>query len=58
MQIGQSSTIIPRLYEYGPNYIVMEYVKGTSLAKYLKNRHMTKLLVIKIINSLDELKSL
>lgn len=59
IQIGQSSSIIPRLYDYGEDYIVMEYIKGISLAKYLKkNRHMTKSLVIKIINLLDELRSL
>ncbi|MGC3792204.1 hypothetical protein [Priestia aryabhattai] len=59
IQAGQSSSIIPRLYDYGPNYIVMEYIKGISLAKYLKkNRQITQSLVIKLINLCDELKKL
>ncbi|WP_412762328.1 hypothetical protein [Priestia megaterium] len=59
LQVGQSSSIIPRLYDYGPNYIVMEYIKGISLAKYLKkNRHITKSIVIQLINLFDELKKL
>lgn len=37
--IGQSSPIIPRLYEYGENYIVMEYIHGISLARHLKKKN-------------------
>ncbi|MEI5909326.1 kinase [Bacillus spongiae] len=57
LQTGQSSPIFPRLYEYGDNYIVMEYVQGISLARYLKhNRTMNKELTLKILNVLEELK--
>lgn len=59
IQVGQSSSIIPRLYDYGPNYIVMEFIKGISLAKYLKkNRHITESLVMQLINLFGELKKL
>ena len=59
IQVGQSSSIIPRLYGYGSNYIVMEYVDGISLAKHLKkNRYITKPLVMQLINLIDELKKL
>ncbi|WP_308116357.1 hypothetical protein [Priestia aryabhattai] len=59
IQVGQSSSIIPRLYGYGSNYIVMEYVDGISLAKHLKkNRYITKSLVMQLINLIDELKKL
>lgn len=34
---GQNSSIIPRVFEVGSNYIVMEYVKGQPLKKYLKS---------------------
>ncbi|MEL3972019.1 kinase [Rossellomorea oryzaecorticis] len=59
MKIGQSSTIMPRLYEYGDNYIVMEFIKGISLARHMKrhgtiNEDMTK----KILFVLDEFKKL
>lgn len=59
MQIGQASSIMPRLYEYGDNYIVMEFVKGISLARHMKrhgtiDEEMTK----KIIFVLNEFKKL
>lgn len=37
--IGQSSPIIPRLYGYGENYIIMEYIQGISLARHLKKKN-------------------
>lgn len=37
LQVGQASSIIPRLYEYGNNYIVMEFIVGQSLAHHLKH---------------------
>jgi len=59
IQVGQSSSSIPRLYDYGSNYIVMEYIKGISLAKHFKkNKCIPKSLVIQLINLLDELKKL
>ncbi|MGG2065155.1 AarF/UbiB family protein [Bacillus sp. S14(2024)] len=57
--IGQSSPIIPRLYEYGENYIVMEYIHGISLAGYLKREQkMTEELTKKILMMLNELKKI
>ncbi|MCP1124362.1 kinase [Bacillus sp. AFS018417] len=57
--IGQSSPIIPRLYEYGENYIVMEYIHGISLARHLKKeKKITEELARKILIMLNELKNL
>lgn len=57
--IGQSSPIIPRLYEYGENYIVMEYIHGISLARHLKReKYITEELTKKILIMLDELKKI
>jgi putative serine/threonine protein kinase len=57
IKIGQSSKVIPKLYEHGENYIVMEFVQGISLARYLKNeRQITPELTKKILAMLDELK--
>ncbi|PDY47158.1 AarF/UbiB family protein [Bacillus pseudomycoides] len=57
--IGQSSPIIPRLYEYGGNYIVMEYIHGISLARHLKKeKQITEELTEKILIMLDELKKI
>lgn len=57
--IGQSSPIIPRLYEYGENYIVMEYIHGISLARHLKKeKQITEELTEKILIMLDEFKKI
>lgn len=57
LQVGQSSPVIPRLYEDGPNYIVMEYVKGISLPQYLKKeKQLPEPIVKKILAMLTELE--
>jgi putative serine/threonine protein kinase len=57
LQVGQLSPVIPRLYEDGPNYIVMEYVKGISLPQYLKKeKQFPEPIVEKILAMLAELK--
>lgn len=56
LMIGQSSSVIPRLFKYGTNYIVMEYINGTSLAKLLKKENkITKDLTNDILFVLSEL---
>ncbi len=35
---AQDSTIVPRLYETGDNYIIMEYIDGPSLDAYLRKK--------------------
>lgn len=57
LEMGQSSNVIPRLYEHGQNFIVMEYVNGISLSKKLKKeKTIDKQLSEKILHMLDELK--
>ncbi|MBV7509398.1 kinase [Bacillus sp. sid0103] len=59
LQIGQSSSVIPRLYEYGSNYIVMEFVNGGNLKAYLKKeKQLPESIVKKILFMLDELKKI
>ncbi|MGW8425427.1 kinase [Peribacillus simplex] len=36
MKIAQESSTIPRLYEVGKNYIIMEYLEGSTLFQYLE----------------------
>lgn len=54
---GQSSSVIPRVYEYGSNYIVMELIDGHSLPDYLrKEKKLSASIVLKIIFMLEEMK--
>ena len=36
MKIAQESSTIPRLYEVGKNYIIMEYLEGSTIFQYLE----------------------
>ncbi len=59
LRIGECSPVIPKLYEIGPNYIIMEYIEGPNLYNYLKRRgilceHFAK----EILFCLKELKRL
>ncbi|KAB2460522.1 kinase [Bacillus sp. CH126_4D] len=59
LMAGQSSPVIPTVYEHGENYIVMEYVQGVSLARYLKReKELSEQLAIKILAMLDELEKI
>ncbi|WP_066256216.1 RIO1 family regulatory kinase/ATPase [Neobacillus drentensis] len=58
LQLGQSSPIIPKLYEYGENYIVMEFVKGSNLKHLLrKEKKLSEEIVGKVLSMLDEMKA-
>ncbi|MEY2196501.1 RIO1 family regulatory kinase/ATPase [Neobacillus sp. BF23-41] len=58
LQLGQSSPIIPKLYEYGENFIVMEFVNGYNLKHYLKKeKNLSEAIVEKILSMLDEMKT-
>lgn len=37
LKIAQNSPTIPRLYEVGQNYIIMEYIEGPTLFQYLES---------------------
>jgi putative serine/threonine protein kinase len=59
LKVGQVSSIMPRLYEHGDNYIVMEFVKGISLARHMKRQgYLDEELTKKILFVLDEFKRL
>ncbi|KAA0564448.1 kinase [Rossellomorea aquimaris] len=59
MKIGQTSSIMPRLYEFGDNYIVMEFVQGISLARHMKRYgHIDEEMTKKILFVLEEFKRL
>lgn len=59
LKILQGTDIVPKLYEVGPNYIVMEYLEGTTVKEFLlSERVITKDLTKKILLLLKEMQRL
>ncbi|WP_353893795.1 hypothetical protein PRVXH_000558 [Proteinivorax hydrogeniformans] len=59
LRTGQDSPIMPKLYDVGSNYIVMEYIRGPSLSSYLKKtkelpNHLSKQILF-CLKELDRL---
>ena len=40
LEAAKALNIVPNLYEVGPNYVIMEYLKGPNLKDYLKKTKM------------------
>lgn len=54
-----NSSILPRMFEYGPNYLIMEYIRGQPLDEYIKSKARIPFsLSIQIINTIREMKGL
>lgn len=59
LKAAQESPIVPKLYEVGTNYIVMEYIEGPSLTKYLKSEGvLSEKVTNQILDLLKEMKRL
>ena len=59
LKVAQKSSIIPRLYEVGSNYIIMEYIEGPTLFQYLQSGGVLSENIIKeILFVLNEMKRL
>ena len=57
--IGRDSVIVPKVYEVGPNYIVMEYLTGPSLRDHLEaSGEVSKQISEQIIDLIKELRRL
>jgi RIO-like serine/threonine protein kinase len=53
------SSLIPKLYETGPNYIVMEYIKGLTVVEYLKReKELSESMARQFLAILQEFKRL
>jgi predicted Ser/Thr protein kinase len=53
LQLGGKIGICPKVYFWGENFIVMEYLTYPTLFKYLDNNPLTRELTIKIIDLLE-----
>lgn len=59
LQAAQTSNIVPRIYEVGDNYVVMEYLDGPSLDQYLKsNGKLPEKITKQLLFMLKEMKRL
>jgi predicted Ser/Thr protein kinase len=57
LKAGQHLPFFPRLYEYGENYIVMEYFNAPTLKEYLRNNtYIPESITKKLLNILSEMK--
>jgi|GEM_PF-2391960 len=50
MRQGQPCPRFPRLYEWGPDYIVREYIPGHSLGHYLNRNRLSRELAGQLID--------
>ena len=58
LKAGQHLSFFPRLYEYGENYIVMEYFNAPTLKEYLRNcTNIPESITRKLLYILGEMKS-
>ena len=56
---AQASPIVPRLYEVGDNYIVMEYIEGESLYEYLnRKKRVSEHIAVKMVFLFKEMERL
>lgn len=56
LQAAQKLPFIPRLYESGPNYIIMEYLKGPDLETFLKeNGCLSEMVTRQILTIIREM---
>lgn len=53
------STICPKLYKAGPNYIIIEYIEGLTLRQYLEEKkYISESITKQILELLREMKKL
>lgn len=54
-EAAKGSPIIPMLHEYGPNYIIIDYVEGPTLGEYLKKKgYISESMTKRILSLLKE----
>lgn len=58
LSLGQKTSLLPRVYEKGANYIVLEYVTGVDLREYLQSQPLTPALSLKLIELLVTFKKI
>lgn len=59
LKAAQDSPVVPKLYDVGDNYIIMEYIEGPSLKEYLEEKGtITQDITRKILALIQEMKRL
>ena len=57
LQMSQNNKHFPKIFQWGENYIVREYIDGIELDKYLKNNPLTLELSEKLIELYEALEA-
>lgn len=55
--MAQGNHHFPKLYEFGENYIIREFISGVELSEYLKKNPLTLDICAKLLGVLDAMKS-
>lgn len=59
LKTAENSPIVPKLYEVGDNYIIMEYIEGPTLMEYLETKgNITEDITQKLLSLILEMKRL
>jgi predicted Ser/Thr protein kinase len=59
LSAGKGSPIMPKLYETGPNYLVMEFVEGQTFQEYIESiNELPRSMVEKIVAVFSEMERL
>lgn len=58
LSLGQHTTLLPKVYCSGKNFIVMEIIKGIDLREYLQSQPLTKPISVNLIKLLSTFKEI
>lgn len=58
LQQAAHSKYLPKVYVYDDNSIIMEFIKGVSMNKYLKSNRLNKKIAIELVELIMEFKHL
>lgn len=58
LSLGKETTLFPKVYAKGSNYIAMEFIKGVDLREYLQSQPLTEEISLKLIQMLITFKEI
>ena len=58
LSLGQHTNLFPKVYDKGPLYIAMDFIRGVDLREYLQSQPLTEELSMKLIQMLITFKEI